>query len=483
LRLSELVQRIDHELVGQDVDITSIVYDSRQAEPGSLFIAVRGFRHDGHDYAAQAVANGAVALLVERFLTDLAVPQVVVADSRTAMGLVGAVFYGQPAQKLKVIGVTGTNGKTTTTYMIRSILEQAGHTVGLIGTIETVVGKSSSVSERTTPESLDLQRVLAKMVEEKCTYAVMEVSSHALELKRTAGMHFHSGVFTNLTQDHLDFHQTAVEYFQSKARLFKQLTGFGVINLDDPHGRAMAAECAAPIVGYGVEQMAQVRAKDIAVNPQGAVYTLCSPWGNTSLELRLTGTFNVYNSLAAAAVCLGEGIDLETVRRGLACLPGVPGRLELVDVGQPFTVIVDYAHTPDGLENVLRTARGITAGRLVVVFGAGGDRDRTKRPVMGEIAAKLADQVIVTSDNPRGEDPAAICSAIVEGVQRIPGPVDLVVEPDRRRAIRLAVASARPQDTVLIAGKGHETYQEIQGIRHHFDDREEARQALKELYE
>ncbi len=480
MRLRELVQGLG-TVVDQDVDITSIVYDSRQAKPGCLFAAVPGLRYDGHDYAADAVQRGAAALLVERPLPELSVPQVVVADTREALGKVGANFYGHPAEKLRVIGVTGTNGKTTTTYMIRSVLEQAGHKVGLIGTIETVVGRKSFPSERTTPESLDLQRILAEMVQEGCTYVVMEVSSHALELKRTAGMRFHCGVFTNLTQDHLDFHVTVDEYFRSKARLFKQLNSFAVINFDDPHGLAMAAECTVPIVGYGVNNKVQVRAEDIKVEATGTTYALQTAWGRTELALRVTGRFNVYNSLAAAAACLGEGIDVVLVKRGLEALAGVPGRFELVDAGQPFIVIVDYAHTPDGLANVLRAARAMTKGRVIVVFGAGGDRDRSKRPLMGEIAAQLADAVVVTSDNPRSEDPAAICTEILAGVQRH-GPVDYLVEPDRRKAIRAAVASARPQDMVIIAGKGHETYQEIQGVRRHFDDREEARQAIKELY-
>ncbi|HHT72653.1 MAG TPA: UDP-N-acetylmuramoyl-L-alanyl-D-glutamate--2,6-diaminopimelate ligase [Firmicutes bacterium] len=481
MRLQELVQELG-TVVGHDVDITSIVYDSREAQPGSLFVAVPGFRFDGHDYAAAAVQRGAVALMVERLLPDLPVPQVVVEDARAALGLVGAAFYGHPSRKLRVIGVTGTNGKTTTTYMIRSILQRAGHTVGLIGTIETVVGNRSSASERTTPESLDLQRILAEMVEEGCDYAVMEVSSHALELKRTDGIAFRCGVFTNLTQDHLDFHKTPEDYFRSKAKLFKQVAGFGVVNFDDPKGLSMAAESKAPVVGYGVEREAQVRAGDVVVEAKGTAYSLHTPWGTARLKLPVTGQFNVYNSLAAAAVCLGEGISLAAVRDGLEALQGVPGRFELIDVGQPFAVIVDYAHTPDGLDNVLRTARAMTAGRVVVVFGAGGDRDRSKRPIMGEIAARLGDLVIITSDNPRSEDPEEICAEIAAGVRRATGSEDYVVEPDRRTAIRLAVASARPGDTVLIAGKGHEAYQEIQGVRTHFDDREEARKALKELY-
>lgn len=482
MRLRELVKEIGGELAGQDTEISSIVYDSRQAGPGCLFVAVPGFRYDGHDYAVDAVKKGAAALLVERRLPEISVPQVITQDTRSALGLVGAAFYGYPAAKLRVIGVTGTNGKTTTTYMIKAVLEHAGFRTGLIGTIETIIGAHRLSSERTTPESLDLQRIFAQMVAEECRYAVMEVSSHALELKRTAGTPFRCGVFTNLTQDHLDFHKTTEEYFRSKARLFKQLNGFAVINFDDQHGWAMAVESAAPVVSYGVEERVQVRAVDISVGAKGVSYTLQSPWGSARLSLPLTGKFNVYNSLAAAAVCLTEGVELALVKEGLESMSGVPGRFELVDAGQPFSVIVDYAHTPDGLENVLLTARALTAGRLIVVFGAGGDRDRSKRPVMGEIAARLADMVVITSDNPRSEDPAAICSEIAEGVRRIGSPARWTVEPDRREAIRAAIAAAQPGDTVLIAGKGHETYQEAQGVRIHFDDREEARAALKELY-
>lgn len=481
MRLSELMQHVSYQLVGEDIDIGGIAYDSRKVEPGFLFAAVSGLKHDGHDYVSEAVARGAAAVLVER-VVDTPVPQVLVEDTRFALGHAAAAFYGYPAKQLKVIGVTGTNGKTTTTYMVRSILEQAGKRVGLIGTIETVYNGQSRVSDRTTPESLDLQRILADMAADQVEYVVMEVSSHALALHRTNGMEFRAGIFTNLTQDHLDFHETLEDYFQSKARLFNQVTAFAVINCDDLHGAELMAQVPVPTISYGVDRAVQVQAVDIEVGPKQTSYTLKTPWGTAALELRLTGRFNVYNSLAAAAVCLGEGVAIEHVKRGLESLQGVPGRFEVVDEGQPFTVIVDYAHTPDGLENILRTARSMTQGRVVVVFGAGGDRDRSKRPLMGEIAVRLADRVIITSDNPRSEDPQVICADILAGVKKIRTDADYAIQVDRRSAIRQALAEARPSDIILIAGKGHETYQEIQGVRTHFDDREEARKALKELY-
>lgn len=481
MRLSEVMKHLPHRLVGEDIHISGIAYDSRKVEPGFLFAAVSGLKHDGHDFVSEAAAQGAAAVLVERVM-DTAVPQIVVEDTRAALGHVAAAFYGHPAKQLKVIGVTGTNGKTTTTYMVRSILEQAGKRVGLIGTIETVFNGQSQVSDRTTPESLDLQRILAEMATTGIEYVVMEVSSHALKLHRTNGMEFRVGIFTNLTQDHLDFHTSFEDYFESKAKLFDQVTGFAVLNYDDPKGQDLAARMSIPLISYGVDQAAEVHASNVEVDSKRTSYTLNTPWGSIPLEINLTGKFNVYNSLSAAAACLGAGFSLDEVKRGLEALQGVPGRFEVVDEGQPYAVIVDYAHTPDGLENILRTARSMTEGRVVVVFGAGGDRDRGKRPLMGKIAAQLADFVVITSDNPRSEDPRDICEDISAGAKQAACGAECVVEVDRRAAIRLALAEAEPGDIVLIAGKGHETYQEIRGVRTYFDDREEARLALKELY-
>ncbi len=481
MQLLELLEDIPYELVGEDVLIEDITYDSRSVRPGSLFIAIKGFKVDGHDFVMDAVTKGAAAVVVERVIPDLEVSQVVVADSRVSMGHIAAAFYGKPAQHLRLIGVTGTNGKTTTTYLIKSILEEAGYRVGLIGTIQTLIGQDTFEASRTTPESLDLQRILARMLEAGTEYVVMEVSSHALALHRTVGLAFDLGVFTNLTQDHLDFHLTFEDYFAAKAKLFKTLAGVAVINYDDDHGLNMAAQSRGPVVSYGVEQPAQVSAHHIHVSNTGVSYLLVSPYGERELKLDLTGYFNVYNSLAAAGACLVEGVGLDIIKRGLEAVMGVPGRFESIENEFGFGVIVDYAHTPDGLENILRTARQLTKGRVILVFGAGGDRDKGKRPLMGRIAAELADVTIITSDNPRSEDPVSICGDIELGFREASPGGDCVIVPDRREAIRYAISTAEDSDIVLIAGKGHETYQEFKNTKIHFDDREEAIAAIKEL--
>lgn len=481
VQLLELLGNIEYELVGEDVPIQDITYDSRLVKKGSLFIAVKGFRVDGHDFLFEAVAKGAAAVVVERVVPNLGVPQVVVPDARVSMGHIGAAFFGNPAQYLRIIGVTGTNGKTTTTYLIKSILEEAGYKVGLIGTIQTVIGQEAFAATRTTPESLDLQRLLAEMVEAGIEYVVMEVSSHALELHRTAGLVFDIGVFTNLTQDHLDFHTTFADYFAAKAKLFSTLTDMAVINFDDDYGLDMAAQSRAPIISYGVEQPAQVRACHIRVSSTGVKYLLISPYGEQEIDLHLTGHFNVYNSLAAVGACLVEGASLDIIKRGLEAVVSVPGRFETIDNEYGLGVIVDYAHTPDGLENILKTARQLTNGRIVLVFGAGGDRDKGKRPLMGRVAAELADVTIITSDNPRSEDPISICRDIERGFLAARPNGSYKIITDRREAIKHAVAHADNTDIVLIAGKGHETYQEFADTRVHFDDREEVIAAIKEL--
>lgn len=464
--------------------IEGIAYDSRRVRPGELFVCIRGLTHDGHHFAAEAVAKGASALVVEEPL-GLGVPEVLVPSARAAMGQIAAAFYGDPSRRLRMVGVTGTNGKTTTTYLVRSALERAGRRTGLVGTVEQVTGASRHEASRTTPESVDLQRLLREMLDSGCQACVMEVSSHGLVLERTEGTEFDVAVFTNLTQDHFDFHNSFEEYFEAKARLFRSLRGGertgvkrekrAVVNLDDPHAARFIEAAGAPVVTYGIESAADFRAESIQVSPRGVRYVARTPAGPVEVELRLPGRFNVYNSLAALAVSYVEGIDLETAAGGMAGTV-VPGRFEPVEEGQPFAVIVDYAHSPDSLENVLRTARSLTGGRLLCVFGAGGDRDRTKRPLMGSVAARLADVVIITSDNPRSEDPAAICSEIQAGAK---GAARCEIVLDRREAIRKAIGEAAPGDLVLIAGKGHETYQEVNGVKLHFDDREEAALAIR----
>lgn len=468
------------------VPITGITYDSRAVRPGDLFVCIQGLAHDGHTFASEALKRGAVALVVQREL-PVDAPQLVAEDTRYAMGRVAARFYGFPTRRLRLVGVTGTNGKTTTTYFIRSLLEQAGRKCGLIGTVEHDVGRGSVAGVRTTPESVEIQRLAQEAVANGCVAMAMEVSSHSLVLHRTVGSEFDVGVFTNLSHDHLDFHGSLEAYRNAKLQLFRELSShrstsetsaqhrYAVINADDPHATHFVRAASTPVITYGLRAQSDVRARDVQVEASGLAYTVESPKGEARVRLRMTGRFNVYNSLAAIAVGLEEGVEWEHLLAGIEQTV-VPGRFEPVDVGQPFAVIVDYAHTPDGLENVLRTARTVCQGQVICVVGAGGDRDRAKRPAMGEVAARFSDFVYVTSDNPRSEDPETICAEVAEGVRRHGGAYEVVV--DRREAIRQAIARARAQDLVLIAGKGHETYQEIGAQRVHFDDREEAKAAL-----
>lgn len=467
--------------------ISGITYDSRRVAPGHLFVAWPGFRVDGHQFAAEAVARGAVAVVTERWLEGLNAAQLVVRDAREAAARLAAAFYGHPSRRLTLIGVTGTNGKTTTTYLIKAILEAAGHRVGLIGTIQYVIGHRVLPAPHTTPESVDLQELLARMVDAGVSHCVMEVSSHAVALKRVEQCRFAAGVFTNITQDHLDFHPTFADYRRAKAGFFAQLDpgwsrSVAIVNGDDPHAPDIEAACRVPVHRYGILHEAPYRAQDVKLLPGGLSFTAQTPRGTLPLHLKLAGRFNVYNSLAALAVGQWAGVELRAIRQGLEQVQGVPGRFEKVDLGQPFTVLVDYAHTPDSLENVLKAARPFTENRLWVVFGCGGDRDRGKRPLMGQVAGRLADRVIITSDNPRSEEPEAICREILAGLREdggLPdGAVQVIVE--RREAIRCAVAQAEPGDSIVIAGKGHETYQIFRDRTIHFDDREEAAAAIRE---
>ncbi len=485
MQLQALLADYPHRLIGESVDITDIVYDSRKVTPGSLFVAVSGFTVDGHAFAAEAQRKQAAAVLVER-PCSVAIPQVIAENTRDALGVVSAMFFGNPSHSMRVIGVTGTNGKTTTTYLIKAILEAAGFRVGLIGTIQNMIADQILPAHRTTPESVDLQRLFSVMRKDHVDYAVMEVSSHALALKRTVGTEFDIGVFTNLTQDHLDFHSDFDAYLAAKSLLFSGLTPRGmkkgkaaVINGDDPHAAALISRSAAPVLTYGLSDESMCRALHPRVSNAGVEYHLASALGDLTLSLALTGRFNVYNSLAAACATLLEGLEPMHVKSGLEEVQGVPGRFEAVRCGQDFAVIVDYAHTPDGLENALETARSLAGKRRVItVMGAGGDRDRTKRPCMGETAGRLSDLVIVTSDNPRTEEPSMICRDIEAGLAPTGVLYEIIVE--RSEAIEKAVRVAQPGDLVLIAGKGHETYQEFSHETIHFDDREAARIALKE---
>src|SRR5690349_14734522 len=457
-----------------DVVISALAYSSESVAPGALFFCVPGFRADGHDFAPDAVRRGAAALVCERPL-GLGVPEVVVPSVRAAMPEVAARFYGDPTRELRVVGVTGTNGKTTTAFLVRALLEAAGIQTGLLGTVKSVVGGVEEPVERTTPEAIDLQATFRRMLDAGDRACASEVSSHALELGRAEGIDFACRIFTNLTQDHLDFHRTMEAYYLAKRKLFEEPGAPSVVNVDDEYGRRLAGEIDHPVT-YAIDRDADFRARDVRFDPAGSSFTCDTPDGPLEIETRLPGLFNVQNSLAAIAAVRRLGVDAEAIRRGLAGADRVPGRFEPVDEGQQFTVLVDYAHTPEALENVLRAAREITAGRLHVVFGAGGDRDRAKRPLMGAAASRLADRVIVTSDNPRSEDPEAIVDEVLGGTSG-----DAEREVDRRRAIARAVETAAPGDVVVIAGKGHEQGQEFEGGRKEpFDDVTVAREALRE---
>ena len=462
------------ELMGNgapEVEISSLAYSSQSVTPGALFFCVPGFRADGHDFAPTAVERGAVALVCQRPL-GLGVPEVLVPDVRAAMGPAAARFYGDPTAELDVVGITGTNGKTTTAFLVRHLLEADGRSCGLLGTVKRVVGGVEEEVERTTPEAIDLQATFRRMIDGGDRACAMEVSSHALELGRVGGIRFACRVFTNLTQDHLDFHVTMDAYFEAKRRLFRE-SGIAVVNLDDEYGRRIAGEIEC--VTFAVDHEADYRARDVEFDLMGSRFTCQTPAGTLELESPLPGVFNVENVLAAVAVARSLDVPGARIEQALPEFGRVPGRFEPVNEGQEFGVLVDYAHTPDSLENVLRAAREVTRGRLHVVFGAGGDRDRGKRPLMGAAARRLADRVLVTSDNPRNEAPETIIDQVMEGA----GP-DAEREVDRRRAIARAVETAERGDVVVIAGKGHEQGQEFEnGRKEPFDDVAVARDALR----
>jgi UDP-N-acetylmuramoyl-L-alanyl-D-glutamate--2,6-diaminopimelate ligase len=453
VRLERLTAELDVLAVEGDaaVEVTAVTHDSRAVAPGSLFCCVPGERADGHDFAPEAVAGGAAALLCARPL-GLGVPEVRVADVRAAMGPAAAAVAEHPSTSMAVVGVTGTNGKTTTTWLLQSVLEAAGRPTGLIGTLS---------GARTTPEAPDLQARLAELRDEGKRAVAMEVSSHALALHRVDGTRFAVAVFTNLGRDHLDFHESLEEYFAAKARLFSpDLAEAAVVGLDDAHGRLLRDAARIPTVGYSLADV-----EELELGPRSST----GRWRGHPFRVPLGGAFNVLNALAAATAALRLGLDEAAIVEGLAAAPPVPGRFEAIALDAPFTAVVDYAHTPDALEALLAAARSVTDdGRLLVVFGCGGDRDRTKRPGMGEAAARLADVVVITSDNPRSEDPAAIAAAVREGAT---GPAAVTTELDRRAAISSALAEARPGDVVVVAGKGHETTQEASGDVVPFDDR------------
>ncbi len=468
------------------VEIGSLAYDSRAAGPGSLFFCVTGFRSDGHDFAADAVHSGAAALVVERPL-GLGVPEVLVDSARAAMAPLAAAFYGHPDRELSVLGVTGTNGKTTTAYLMRALLEATGTQCGLLGTVKSVIGGQPREVARTTPEAIDLQGDLRAMLDGGDRACAIEVSSHALTLGRADAIEFAAAVFTNMTRDHLDFHDSMEDYFQAKRLLFIGLAGppprVSVVNAADPYGRRLAQEVPGAVT-FAVDEPADYSARGLRCGPQGCDFTLTWPAGEREVSLPMPGRFNVANALGALAAVHALGADIDDLLAELERGVHVPGRFEPVDEGQDFAVLVDYAHTPDSLENVLRAARDITgegarAGRVICVFGAGGDRDRGKRPLMGEIAARLADVVFVTSDNPRSEQPEQIIAEILQGTE---GARRVQAITDRREAIAQAVACAGASDVLVIAGKGHEQGQEFaDAVKLPFDDVTVAREALASL--
>lgn len=473
MRLKDLFDKTGVEISGliADTDITDIVYDSRKVTKGSLFVAIKGFKSDGHEYIEKAVEMGAAIVVGEEDRCEenyIRVP-----SSRKFLAAASANFFERACDKMKIVGITGTNGKTTTSYLIKQILELKGHKCGLIGTNQILIGDEAIDSERTTPESRELHELFYKMYKSGAEYVVMEVSSHSLELDRVYGIEFEVGVFSNLTQDHLDFHETMDNYAAAKAKLF-EMSKSAAINADDAYSHVMLKN-AKNVVTYSIESASDLKVEGIKLRERGITFDVTYNGEERQLRLGIPGLFSVYNALAAASGALCLGFSLEDIEKGLVIARGVKGRLEVVPTLTPYTVIIDYAHTPDGLENVIKAVRGFAKGRVITLFGCGGDRDNTKRPIMGEIAQRLSDYVIVTSDNPRTEDPGVIMEQIVKGMHE----GNYVCIESRRDAIDYALDFAREGDVVILAGKGHETYQIFKTGTIHFDEREVVKECLK----
>ncbi|MBE6073392.1 MAG: UDP-N-acetylmuramoyl-L-alanyl-D-glutamate--2,6-diaminopimelate ligase [Selenomonas ruminantium] len=488
--ISQLAELVEGSVVigNKETGITGIEHDSRKVGKGTLFVCIPGLHVDGHKFIPQAVAAGAAAILTTREAVDVpdGVAVLRVTDLQAALDTIVPFFHDYPARSMRVIGITGTNGKTTTSYITRAILRAAGYKVGLIGTIQIMMEDEVYPIHNTTPDVVELQHTLAIMRDKGMDYVVMEVSSHALDQNRVAGIEFDTAVFTNLTQDHLDYHKTLENYMLAKAKLFELVSKEGVkegktavVNIDDAAGKTMLAHAACQQLTYAIGQPADLRATDVDVLASGANFTLNhADLGKMALKLHITGIFNVYNVMSAVGAALAEHIKPQIIEKVLGGFTSVPGRFELVKAGQDFSIIVDYAHTPDGVENVLRTAREIAKKKIIAVFGCGGDRDRTKRPIMGRIAAELADVVIATSDNPRSEDPEFILREVEAGVREKIGTKHHEKITDRREAIFRAVELAEKDDIVIILGKGHEDYQILKDETIHFDDKEVAREAV-----
>lgn len=468
----------------EDLYINEIKMDSREVNKGDLFICINGYTVDGHDYIDQAIASGAVAVITEKVI-HTNVTTIVVPDSLRALAMIAAHFYQYPTTKFPLIGVTGTNGKTTITYLIESILHENRKKIGVIGTIQMKIGDHLFPVKNTTPDSLFLQKSFHKMVECNIDTAVMEVSSHALDMGRVYGCDFDVAVFSNLTQDHLDYHKDMDDYLRAKSLLFAQLGNtynegdqkFAVINEDDPSSTFMKQSTAQHVITYGCEKNAHVMAKAIELNAKGTFFNLNTPVGTVAINSKLIGMFNVYNMLAASAAAVAWNVPLHVIKRALESITGVNGRFESVIGDQSYAVIVDYAHTPDSLENVLQTMKDFAQKKVYVVVGCGGNRDRTKRPLMASIALKYADYVIFTSDNPRTEDPQAILNDMTDGLEKDIQKYEVII--DRKKAIYQAIEQAGEEDIVLIAGKGHETYQQVGDVKYDFDDRRIAKEAIQ----
>lgn len=486
MKLSELLSMLPFHQTKhftEDMDIVAIEQDSRCVKEGTLFVCIQGFTVDGHDYIDEAIKQGARAIVVEKEI-DASVPTIKVADTKKALAILAATFYGFPTQALQLIGITGTNGKTTTTYVLEKIFQLAKKKTGIIGTIQMKIGEDTYPIKNTTPDALFLQQSFKKMIDEHVDVAMMEVSSHALDLGRVQGCEFDVAIYTNLSQDHLDYHQDMDDYLRAKSLLFSQLGNqytmgnkkFAIINEDDPHSHYLKKSTAQHILTYGCDQQADVMAREISLNVTGTSFVMDTPVGSVTVNSSLIGKFNVYNMLAASAAALSCQIPLQTIKEALESIKGVDGRFESVDAGQSFAVIVDYAHTPDSLENVLKTIREFAKRKVYVVVGCGGDRDRSKRPLMAEVAVRYADHAIFTSDNPRTEDPEQIIEDMITGLKQ----ENFETIVNRKDAIYHAVNLAQANDVILIAGKGHETYQEIHHVRYDFDDRIVAKQAIKD---
>ena len=480
MKIQKLLQGISlvETNVDMDTQVSAVYYDSRQVTPGSLFVAVSGFAADGNRFIPMALEKGAVAVVTAR-KPEGEIPYILVENDRLALAMLGVNFYGAPARSMTMIGITGTNGKTSTTLLLKHVLEQTRQAkVGLVGTMFNLIGQEEIPTERTTPESLELQGLFARMRDAGCTYGVMEVSSHAIALERVGGVRYDVAAFTNLTEDHLDFHKTMENYCDTKAELFARCDK-AVVNGDDPWFDRVTAKATCPVLTTSVQDKGELNARDVELLPDGVRFTVCYEEQKLPVRLGIPGKFTVYNALTVLGIALQLGIGLEEAVDALATAPGVKGRVEVVPTpGKPYTVLIDYAHTPDGLENVLSSVRSYCQGRLIAVFGCGGDRDPIKRPIMGRIGTQLADLAIITSDNPRTEDPMAIIRDICVGADETGKTYKVIC--DRRKAIEYALTIVGKKDIIILAGKGHETYQEINHVKYHLDEREEVARILAE---